>query len=140
MIKKIFLLSALLFVITSCGENYSSKKCLGNNYEKWTNCTSEYTWKNGTNYIGEWMNGKASGHGKMVWYWGDVYIGEFKDGKPNGLGTMTWSNLQKKIGVKEDGYGTFDWPSGSKYVGEWKNGLMVTEFILGLTKKIYVII
>ena len=60
MIKKIFLLSALLFVITSCGENYSSKKCLGNNYEKWTNCTSEYTWKNGTNYIGEWMNGKAS--------------------------------------------------------------------------------
>ena len=59
MIKKIFLLSALLFVITSCGENYSSKKCLGNNYEKWTNCTSEYTWKNGTNYIGEWMNGKT---------------------------------------------------------------------------------
>ena len=88
-------------MVASCQDSYSSKKCLGNNYEKWTDCSSEYTWKNGTNYSGEWVNGKASGLGKMEWYWGDIYIGEFKNGKPSGHGTMTWSNLQKKLELRK---------------------------------------
>ena len=101
MIKKSIFFSILFFLVASCQDSYSSKKCLGNNYEKWTDCSSEYTWKNGTNYSGEWVNGKASGLGKMEWYWGDIYIGEFKNGKPSGHGTMTWSNLQKKLELRK---------------------------------------
>ena len=41
-----------------------------------------YLWKNGTNYMGEWKDGKK--HGQVTYYvsWGGELVGEFKEDKP----------------------------------------------------------
>ena len=57
----------------------------------------------GTEYDGEWKDGKKHGQGILICYDGAMYEGEWKEGKPNGQGTETRSN-------------------GKKYEGEWKNG------------------
>ena len=66
-----------------------------------------YLWKNGTNYMGEWKDGKKHGQGTFTYgkgkWEGEKYVGEFKDGYRNGQGTITY-------------------PDGIKYVGEFKDG------------------
>jgi len=41
-----------------------------------------YLWKNGTNYMGEWKDGKKHGQGTYYFSWGGELVGEFKEDKP----------------------------------------------------------
>ena len=58
----------------------------------------------GTKYVGEFINGLASGQGTYTYSDGSVYVGQFKKGKEHGIGTFRC------------------WNHGSKYIGEFKNG------------------
>ena len=78
--SKYILIFSILF-ITSCQDSISEKKCIGKNYEKWTNCFDTYTWKNGTKYTGEWKEGKENGYGLKLYFDGRVESGIFQNGK-----------------------------------------------------------
>jgi len=43
-------------------------------------------------YIGEWINGKQSGSGRLIMNDGLTYVGEFKDNLKNGKGLTVWPN------------------------------------------------
>ena len=79
----------------------------------------------GVKYIGESLNGKAEGKGKLIfsdeWY----YEGEFHLGKYHGSGKFVnegaiyegeWRN-----GLY-DGQGKFTWPNGCTVSGQWREG------------------
>lgn len=87
--------------------------------------TKKYTSPNGDVYIGEWLDGKKDGQGKMTYSNGDVYDGEWKDDKINGKGKITYSDGSIYEGeLKDDKYngqGKYTWPDGYVYEGEWKD-------------------
>lgn len=39
------------------------------------NGQQEITWPNGNAYDGDWVDGNAEGHGKLIWKSGDEYEG-----------------------------------------------------------------
>ena len=94
----------------------------------------------GSNYVGEFKEGKKHGQGTFTWSNGQKYIGGFKVGHMNGQGTFTfgkgkwegkwdvgyWSKFDKWWSVYGDynGQGTFTWSNGQKYVGKYKDGEM----------------
>ena len=68
-----------------------------------------YTYKGGSKYVGDWINGKQEGQGRMEYVISgqenpSVYIGEWKDGKRDGKGVYYYSN-------------------GNVYDGSWKENL-----------------
>jgi hypothetical protein len=77
-------------------------------------------------YVGEIINGKPNGQGKLTYPIGSKYVGEHKDGEMSGQGTYTWSDGSKYVGEFKDdkfhGQGTLTRPNGYKYVGEFKDG------------------
>ena len=83
-----------------------------------------HTYPDGSNYVGEYKDGKIDGQGTFTWSNGNKYVGEWKDGEPDGQGTFT-SRGSKYVGGwkdgEENGQGIFT-SSGSKYVGGWKDG------------------
>ena len=108
------------------------------------------TYKDGSTYAGDVVNGQSHGQGTLLYFTGDKYVGEFKNGKPHGQGTLTWAKGEKAVGEfkngqphgqvtytepkgdlyvgefrngKQHGYGTYIFPDGSNYEGEWKEGL-----------------
>ncbi len=119
--KKIFLLSLLLFVTLSI---YSqSTGCI------YGNCTDGYgkfKWSIGDEYIGYWKNGKLNGQGTYIFKSGDKYVGEYLDGKRQGTGTYTWADGQKHSGQwqadKQHGEGTLYNTDATTTIGIWKNG------------------
>ncbi|KAL6041085.1 MORN repeat-containing protein [Balamuthia mandrillaris] len=84
------------------------------------------TWKEAV-YVGEFVNGKREGQGKQTWDKGDVYEGQWKDGNPHGFGYKTWPCGDTYVGDWEEGhrmgFGEYTWPSGHRYKGEWRNKL-----------------
>ena len=50
----------------------------------------EYTWSDGSKYVGEFKEGKKNGQGTLTSPDGRKYVGEFKDGKQHGQGTETF--------------------------------------------------
>lgn len=60
----------------------------------------KYTWKDGSFYVGEFVNGLRHGYG--VWrsseVGGDTYEGNYKDDKKSGRGKYTWANGTVYIG------------------------------------------
>ena len=75
--------------------------CQGSDTTKWRNCFGTYTNVHGTEYVGEYKDGKENGQGAFTFARGSKYVGAVKDGEFHGPGTYTS-------------------PFGSKYVGEWK--------------------
>ncbi len=53
----------------------------------WNNCNGTTTFPNGSEYVGEFKNGKASGQGAAMFANGRTYVGEFRNDKFNGQGT-----------------------------------------------------
>jgi hypothetical protein len=95
-------------------------------------CFGTFTYSDGGNYVGEWVNGKEHGHGTKTYgkdteWAGDKYVGEFKDGSINGQGSYTFASGDKYVGEFKDGsingQGSYTFASGDKYVGEFKDGL-----------------
>ena len=100
--------------------------CQGSDATKWRNCFGTYTTANGTNYVGQFKDGKEHGQGTDAYADGGKYIGQFKDGKYHGQGTRTYASGDKYVGEFKDGarhgQGTYTFANGDKYVGEFKDG------------------
>ena len=47
----------------------------------------EYTWSDGSKYVGEFKEGLPNGRGTLTSPDGRKYVGEFKDRKKHGQGT-----------------------------------------------------
>ena len=45
-----------------------------------------HTWKSGTIYYGDFVQGKRTGQGTIIWPDGSIYTGEFADDQQNGYG------------------------------------------------------
>ena len=79
--------------------------------------------KDGSEYVGEWQDGRPNGQGTDSGVNGDKYFGEWKDGKYQGQGMMTWPSGEKYVGEFKDNLrhaqGTLTWPDGRKLVGEF---------------------
>ncbi len=90
-----------------------------------------YAWPDGSNYAGNFLNGKFHGQGTYSWADGKKYTGGFKNDKRDGLGTYTWPNGASYKGEwesgKKAGYGIYTFPDGRKSVGIWENGTLAQE-------------
>ena len=62
-----------------------------------------YKWSSGTEYEGQWKDGKKNGQGTAKYSDGGVYEGQYKDDKRNGQGTYTNINGVKSSGIWVDG-------------------------------------
>jgi hypothetical protein len=83
-------------------------------------------WSDGSKYLGQWRDNKASGKGKLIHQNGDIYEGDWEFDKPNGFGEYFRSDGSKYKGFwkndQQDGKGEEIWADGSKYEGMYKNG------------------
>ena len=109
----------------------------------------EETYANGEHYVGEFLNGKRHGVGRMEYQNGDVYEGGYNMGKRHGQGVMTyaagsryegnWENSIKSgqgrfvqvngevyegnfEGGTFGGNGSYQFSNGNTYIGNWKGG------------------
>lgn len=87
-----------------------------------------YTWKNGDEYIGEWVRGLKDGNGDYSWSNGSKYSGEWQADKFNGEGTFIWADGDKYFGNwlndSREGTGVFIYANGKEELQEWHNGKM----------------
>ncbi len=108
----------------------------------------EYTWPNGTKYVGEWKGNTMHGQGTLIWTNGSRYEGKFNNNIASG-GWLFWSNGQKAwshqdasgkwiTGTVESArqqdqrssdleFRDYTWPDGTKYTGQWKGNKMHGE-------------
>lgn len=113
----------------------------------------KFTYPSGDRYEGQWVDGKAQGHGVFVsrlsryeGNWdadlkhGDgtetfddksVYTGQFKQGYRHGRGVLTWTDGSSYDGGwannNMDGHGIFTWRNGHTYTGRWHDNYMNGE-------------
>ena len=116
----------LILISNNIFAESSVLKCKGSDDSKWTNCFSSVS-KDGTTYVGNFVNGKMHGKGTFTYSDGATYFGDFKDGEESGKGTfICWQHGSKYVGDflngKKHGNGTYNFPDGANYVGEWKDG------------------
>ena len=50
------------------------------------NGKGEYKWKDGSRYVGEYLNDKKHGRGVFQWPNGKMYVGEWRMGKKHAKG------------------------------------------------------
>lgn len=99
--------------------------------EKFTG-KARYSFPNGSEYEGEFVNDVPEGIGTLVLPNFDTYEGHFVDGEMFGFGVYRFYNtkLDKFKGSYEgefvhskfDGLGKMNYPDSSVYYGHWKNG------------------
>ena len=88
----------LAVLLGSVGASFALPKCEGSPTEdesvwvQWHDCEGTNTFANGTEYVGEYRDGKPNGQGTYFFPNGDEYVGELKDGKPDGQGTLTFAD------------------------------------------------
>ena|GEM_PF-699349 len=95
------------------------------------NGPGRYSWPDGSNYTGDFVNGKFHGQGTYTWGDGKQYVGEFRNDKRSGRGTFTWPNGASYRGEWENGkkvgYGIYTFPDGRKNIGIWENGALTQK-------------
>ena len=71
--------------------------------------------------MGEWADGKMTGHGEMRWADGRRYAGEWLNNRCNGKGTLTYKDGRRYEGEykndKMHGKGVYEWSEGARYLG-----------------------
>jgi hypothetical protein len=89
------------------------------------------TYESGSVYLGEVVEGKRHGIGRLTWsknskWGGDVYEGEWSHDVRTGKGKYTWANGDVYEGDfvegKRTGKGKYTWPSGNIYEGGFVDG------------------
>jgi hypothetical protein len=106
-------------------EAWSLPNCSGN---YWNNCFGEWTYEDGSVYVGEYKNDLRVGQGKMTTLSGElVFEGKFVDDFPQ-KGVITSLNNETNLIVECSnsmcsGKGTLVEIDGSIYVGEIQNSL-----------------
>lgn len=85
----------------------------------------ELTWKNGDKYVGKFKNGYIEGRGTMTFRDNTEYSGQWKMNKFHGEGTRRFHNGNVYNGNytdgKRQGQGKCYFANGDMYVGDWKN-------------------
>ncbi|XP_017247644.1 phosphatidylinositol 4-phosphate 5-kinase 7 [Daucus carota subsp. sativus] len=86
--------------------------------------TSEYIFRNGDVYLGNFKGVLPHGSGKYTWFDGTVYEGDWEEGKMTGKGKISWNSGAAYVGEFSGGYlhgfGTLTNPNGSVYRGSWR--------------------
>ncbi len=84
------------------------------------------TWPDGDVYEGAWKDDQRTGKGKYTWPSGAIYEGDWKDDQRTGRGKYTWQNGDVYEGDflegKRTGIGTFTYANGRIESGRWKDG------------------
>ncbi len=94
--------------------------------KKHVSCTKVYDDGTGT-YIGEWIDSKRNGVGKMFYANHDLYKGEWLDDKRHGKGRLIYGGNYDVVyrgeweNDKRHGEGIIRYASGDKYEGSWQN-------------------
>lgn len=90
------------------------------------NCTGNYQWPDGAEYVGEFRDGKPDGIGTITLPNGNKFNGEYRDGRLNGRGMFTSSDGTTYIGEyrdgKRDGWGKQFFPDGRVIEGSIRGG------------------
>ena len=80
----------------------------------------------GQSYSGDWLNGKADGQGVFRTQNGDQFTGTFSVGRASGRGEWKYKNRDNYVGEVLDGQangkGVYTWANGNKYVGDFLSG------------------
>ena len=132
--KKITFIILTSLFLASCGNDKLPDCPSDTSYETWNSCFGVLSFTDGTNYTGEWKDGKGHGQGTLTFSSGDQYMGKWKDGKRHGQGAYTFINGDNYVGEFKDnkmhGQGTLIWSYGNVLVKEWKSsaGKYVGEF------------
>lgn len=103
------------------------------NYEgEWKNNAlcghGKLSWKNGTKYEGEFLQGRYHGQGIFVdGLTGRKYVGSWVQGQKEGWGNESWPQSGESYEGsyrcgRRNGFGRFTMGDGSHYVGGWMNG------------------
>lgn len=83
--------------------------------------------KDGSIFEGYWKNDMPNGRGRMIHADCSVYEGFWTDGKANGKGIFTYSDGSYYEGDWKDNYyhgqGRENWPDGSQFTGSYVNGM-----------------
>ena len=126
---RISLIIAIMFSLTTI--ELSAAQCKGTNFEQWSNCQSSYTWEDGAQYSGGWLDGNLNGYGTYIFaddnVWSLIsYEGFYKNDDMHGYGKLTWQDGGYYEGdfVQNDphGYGIHRYISGNQYEGFYKYG------------------
>ena len=134
-LTKIFLIATvcILFAIESHASSSNVSKSFpdGSSYNGEVNSSGiphgkgTFTWPDGDQYTGGFVDGLKTGKGTYTWANGNKYTGDWVNDQKTGKGTYTWASGNKYTGDwvndQRTGKGTFTWPSGSKYTGDWVN-------------------
>ena len=91
-------------------------------------------------FIGEFIDDKVNGFGKVIYENGDEYIGYWKDSQAYGLGIYNKKNIISYQGWwkkdKQNGFGIEKWPK-LDYFGEYLNGNKEGYGVLNIGDGIY---
>lgn len=81
---------------------------------------------NGNKYLGHWNRDLREGEGRYVFADGHEYMGAFVANRFNGYGKMRYANGDSYEGNwandRPSGYGTYQFHNGNKYRGEFQEG------------------
>ena len=128
-------LAFVLMVGSACAQS-NLPSCQGSDVSRWSNCVGNYNFTNGSNYVGEFKDGKYNGQGTLTTANGDKYVGEWRDGKHHGYGTLIYSDGANYVGEwrdgKHHGHGTYAYADGNKYAGNHKDGMYFGQGTLTL--------
>ncbi len=87
-----------------------------------------FTWPNGDQYQGQWLNDQPDGQGIHSYSDGRRYEGQWRRGEKHGRGIATWPDGQRYEGEMKNGerhgQGVYSWPDGHHYKGAFRNNLM----------------
>ena len=87
--QKSLVRSVFLVLLISAAESWALPPCPGSWDEStWTNCHGTYTYASGSQYVGEYKDGKRHGQGTKAYADGEKYVGEWADGKSKGKGCL----------------------------------------------------
>jgi hypothetical protein len=85
----------------------------------------------GSQYVGEWRDGRPNGQGTHTFPDGEKFVGQFRDGRRHGRGTRIFPDGTKHTGEYVDGKfiggGTTTFPNGAKHVSVYRDGKCIAE-------------
>ena len=89
-----------------------------------------YSWKNGSEYTGDWVDGRRSGNGEFEWNNGGKYEGQYLNNLQHGKGKHSYPNGRTEEGTWKEGnkHGEFVCIDGNeKFIQIWTDGNKVSE-------------
>ena len=89
-----------------------------------------YSWEDGAEYTGDYVDGEKSGNGEFKWNDGRKYEGQYLKDLQHGKGKYSYPNGRTKEGTWKEGkkHGEFVCIDGNeKFIQVWADGNKVSE-------------